>query len=91
MPVSIYLIYSAHFEEYVNFFLLFIYFLAIYFIWYSILFFFVTYRVGYPIFQNICWTEMAMDFGAHAALADYVVDATEALSFRSVGDHVIRV
>jgi hypothetical protein len=34
---------------------------------------------------------MAMDFGAHAALADYVVDATEALSFRSVGDHVIRV
>jgi hypothetical protein len=38
MPVSIYLIYSAHFEEYVNFFLLFI-FEAIYFICYSILFF----------------------------------------------------
>jgi hypothetical protein len=29
---------------------------------------------------------MAMDFGAHAALADYVVDATEALSFRSVSE-----
>ncbi len=33
---------------------------------------------------------MAMDFGAHAALADYVVDATEALSFRSVGDERLR-
>jgi hypothetical protein len=30
-----------------------------------------------------------MDFGAHAALADYVVDATEALSFRSDRDYVI--
>jgi hypothetical protein len=70
--------------------LLFIY-EAFYFICYSILFFFVTYRVGYPHFQSICWAKMAMDFGAHAALADYVVDATEALSFRSVGDYVIRV